>query len=167
MTTQIKNSTKKPIVIILSVVAVVLWIYNGYQLLHGFLHHDNYEQENDSRDIIDNEIDYDTLAQQEIFIYRSKFRDPFQSSLGRNKQHKIPEIKREDKIELKEVPPPGILLKGILHDKSGALAIIESPAGETIFLRESDRVMDILIVRIEHKKLFCDFHGRMLEYTLD
>jgi len=167
MMSQIKNSTKKPIVIVLSMAAVGLWIYNGYQLLHSFLHNDKVEQENYSRDTIDKEMSNDTLSQQEVFIYRGSFRDPFRSSLLKNRPHNISEKKRKDQIIAKEITPPGILLKGILHDKSGALAIIESPEGKTVFLRESDRILDMQIIHIEHKKLVCDFHGKKFEITLD
>ncbi len=108
-------------------------------------------------------------TKKEVWIYDSKFRDPFKNWLvTKTPQKKSPRrksVKTKKPNSRKSKPQaPKLRLTGIIKDRGGILAVIENMKQEIFFAEKGDSVGGVRIVSIDSSRIACEYKNQ--KFTL-
>jgi hypothetical protein len=138
---------------LLAICALIIWGHNGYKIFRGVFNSDSIPEIADIS-VWESTVNYnEASANDQLFIYRADYRDPFKDWLRVQNKPKFKVF--NNKVSLPMLP--SLRLTGIVMDSSGPMAIIETPGGEIKFVREKDIVAGVRIVSIDSSWIICRF----------
>jgi hypothetical protein len=155
------KSSKKWVLPVLVLVAVMVWGHNAYRVVRDIQQSDTFDRAN-GQQTKPLALKIDTTWMNKT--YPPSGRDPFQwyhpESVTKQVQHRKQTAK-------KQVPdPPNIRFIGMVCDDHGELAVLEWPENQVHFVRPGQQINSITIDRIGDDKLYYIYQQKRYELEM-
>ena len=153
---------------LLIIVAVIVWGHNFYSIFLGVTAPDEEVYQPETDFLVQTNGSKLPEEDQNTFVYRAKYRDPFKPAAKRATQDaKVQKSKTINRPAPKAtIPFPQLRFGGVIRDGQGLLALIHLPNGDSRFLSVGDSLQGVRILKVEDKLLKCSFQDREYELKL-